>query len=1102
MAQANPEQLKAIQHQGGVLLKAGAGSGKTFVLVQHINYLTDLWFEEFKAQRNQSWEEFIKSKFSKLVMMTFTKKAAGEMNIRLHEKFRQKINESTAEFKPFWQQCSEALPLLTVTTIDGFCRKLLSSGMISGVNPNAPVIFRTERKDQIKKVYLEWLGTKKNLPDDMRQLLFKEQNAIVNSLVEVFSDPGLRIEWRSFDIGKISLIESEKCLKESFFLNGLEDALYLVENLEVPAEIKEQKAFDKTIINLKSTGLPVVESTTSLMMYIDFFAAISRLTPPAKDKANPEQVLAFEGIKELRAWCAKWGEIFTAFNEDHETKIIPWAKIFHEAFVYTDKSLDLNQGVTFGDMEYLVAKGLEDKFIREKIKETYHYFIVDEFQDTSEIQFSIIKNLIDNNFSKLFCVGDEKQAIYGFRGGSIKIFRDTQKLVPLSLDLFNNYRSLPVVIKFNNSLFKKIMTLGVGFEGKDRFAFEADPQRVPSEVQYPYEGLLEVWKTKLPEIEVESESEFDEEEKKTKKWGPDLINKAEAMVLSKAIESHRQNYPDKQQAILYRKLRPSMDLILELMSKKIGFTAQFKFALSEDPIMSLFILLLKRDLIEDGTQDIYVERMTQTLFDVIGLKYPHDLGDILKQYDLDKKFWGLTWAFRKFIFKLGLSVENYDLNLDQIDLLSYLFQQDVEMILREINSEDDRLSLDFRWGSESHKVVLMTSHASKGLEFDHVYLGGIYTNGAEKNETDLIGKLPGSFSWFRDLMKKEKALTPQLRLERDVEKLKNFSESKRLFYVTTTRARERLIWADLEFDDTQFKPHENSWIHGIKVWLNEFSDNEIKREVFDSTIDELELLKSPLRLPLFHFDNMGVTSKNRDNGQGLIITPELSVTRLSSVTQCPRKYYYQNVLKFPESELEQTKKNFTPIDDSADEIIVSSMQRGTDLHLFLSQAIKGTGSLTRKAYESSERDKLQWALDQVNSLKATHNFISEEPIKFSFFGHMISGIPDFYTLSKDNAQTPEIWDFKTGRITESKLYPYWFQLKCYAYALYEIGQVSKNQKFSLKLCFLDEQKFLTEEVSFQSVQCELLEYWTLAQRPEVINLDHCSQCPYGEICPR
>ncbi len=1097
MAQANPEQLEAIEHQGGVLLKAGAGSGKTFVLVQHINYLTDLWFEEYQKQNEQNWESFIKSKFSKLVMMTFTKKAAGEMNIRLHEKFRQKLLASPDETKKIWQQCSEALPLLTVTTIDGFCRKLLTSGMITGANPSAPVIFRTERRDQIKKIYQNWLSTQSNLDDDSRELLFKEQKAIVKSLVEVFSDPGLRIKWRNFKLSEISLKASEKCLEESFEISPFEQLILEIENLEIPSEVKEQKAFDKNILAIKATGLPKVSSLDSLLSYMQVLQEM-RMTAPSKNTATPIALAIHEQLKEFKPWIKKWNEVFTAFTEDLDSKIIPWAKLFHDVFIYIDEHLDLNQGVTFGDMEYLVANGLEHASVREKIKENYTYFIVDEFQDTSEVQFNIIRNLINNDFNKLFCVGDEKQAIYGFRGGSIKIFRDCQKLVPRTLDLFNNYRSLPVVINFNNSLFEKIMTLGEEFLGHDIYAYKADPQRVPSEINHASLGQLEIWKTKLPEIEVESESEYDDETRKTKKWSVELINKAEAMVLAEAIESHRKESPEKDQAILYRKLRPSLDLIQELMGRKIGFTAQFKFSLSEDPIITLFILMLKRELIEGEIKNTFVTRMAATLFDIIELSMPDNFSEYLAQYDLDKKFWGLTWAFRKFLFRLGLSVENYDLNLDQIDLLAHLFEQDEEVILGEMKSDDDKLSLDFRWGTNSSKVILMTAHASKGLEFDFVYLGGIYTNGAERNNTDLIGKLPGSFSWYRDLSTKDKALTPQLKLERDIESLKNFSESKRLFYVTCTRAKERLVWVDLDYDADQFSLNQNSWIKGLNIWRDGFADNQIKIEYHDSILNEAELTKLPVQLPLFHFDNMGIGSKSENEKFDLIITPELSVTRLSSVTQCPRKYYYQNVLKMEEEQV----NTYSPVDDSVDEVVVSSMQRGTDLHLYLSLAIKGTGVLSRRAYESNERDKLQWVLDQVSLLKGTHKLISEEPIKFSFFGHMISGIPDFYTLPLDNKSNPEIWDFKTGRITEEKLYPYWFQLKCYAYALYQIGQINKEQSFELKLCFIDEQKFLIQKIDYETVVAELLDYWNQAQRPEVINLDHCSQCPYGEICPR
>jgi superfamily I DNA/RNA helicase len=56
----NAEQLLAIEHEGGVLLRAGAGSGKTFVLVEHIVYLTKKWIQEYKSKPTTSFEEFLR----------------------------------------------------------------------------------------------------------------------------------------------------------------------------------------------------------------------------------------------------------------------------------------------------------------------------------------------------------------------------------------------------------------------------------------------------------------------------------------------------------------------------------------------------------------------------------------------------------------------------------------------------------------------------------------------------------------------------------------------------------------------------------------------------------------------------------------------------------------------------------------------------------------------------------------------------------------------------------------------------------------------------------------------------------------------------------
>ena len=89
MRTANPEQKLAIEHQGGVLLRAGAGSGKTFVLVEHIVYLAKQWI--LTQGHSPNFEEYIRTEFSKIVMMTFTNKAAGEMSIRLNERFKELV---------------------------------------------------------------------------------------------------------------------------------------------------------------------------------------------------------------------------------------------------------------------------------------------------------------------------------------------------------------------------------------------------------------------------------------------------------------------------------------------------------------------------------------------------------------------------------------------------------------------------------------------------------------------------------------------------------------------------------------------------------------------------------------------------------------------------------------------------------------------------------------------------------------------------------------------------------------------------------------------------------------------------------------------------
>jgi ATP-dependent exoDNAse (exonuclease V) beta subunit len=229
-----------------------------------------------------------------------------------------------------------------------------------------------------------------------------------------------------------------------------------------------------------------------------------------------------------------------------------------ELFIWIDQGLDPNQGLTFGDIEYLVALGLENADDLARIQKTYSYFIVDEFQDTSALQFKIIQSLIGNDYQKLFCVGDAKQAIYGFRGGELSVFKDCALLVPQLRSLANNYRSQPEIIHFNNSLFSTVLPLGQGFEGHDAFSVDAEDQNVPGELSLSDSaGSIEILSAVL-ERDLEVEDKFKNEH----------INRIEASLLSDSILKERSLDPKNVCTILYSKLKPSMDLIRFLMEKR------------------------------------------------------------------------------------------------------------------------------------------------------------------------------------------------------------------------------------------------------------------------------------------------------------------------------------------------------------------------------------------------------------------------------------------------------------------------------------------------------------------------------------------------------
>jgi ATP-dependent exoDNAse (exonuclease V) beta subunit len=179
-----------------------------------------------------------------------------------------------------------------------------------------------------------------------------------------------------------------------------------------------------------------------------------------------------------------------------------------------------------------ITKGNDAPFIYEKIGNQYKNFLIDEFQDTSDFQWSSFKPLLENSLASgntNLLVGDVKQSIYRWRGGKLELLltevqqqirKDFQIVKPLDV----NFRSLPKVIDFNNAVFKELpflmqegMNQGFSVDSENLLseAFAEVGQKVPGkkrELNFQGKIRMEFSRKEARSFGEESEEEEDSEE--------------------------------------------------------------------------------------------------------------------------------------------------------------------------------------------------------------------------------------------------------------------------------------------------------------------------------------------------------------------------------------------------------------------------------------------------------------------------------------------------------------------------------------------------------------------------------------------------------------
>jgi ATP-dependent helicase/nuclease subunit A len=373
----NVEQQRAIEERGVVFVSAGAGTGKTTVIVER--------FCKAVCERGLDVDS--------LLVITYTERAAGELRgrirKRLHELGRHDLER---ELDAAW-----------ISTIHGFCNRLLRAHpFAAGIDPRFRVL------------------------DDSQGRVLRGE-AFRAALEEFCADDEARLRLLA-SYGGRRLRRMLTGVHETLRSSGLELRIDPREEPQLGARLEELREYARTagderaIRYLESTHLP------------EELLDLSDLASPELDE--PRRAVESAALEALAA----------RDREQLQELLLAYDTAYREA-------KDRESALDFEDLQLLARELLhEHPEIRERESWRFRSIMVDEFQDTNRLQCELV-DLLANDDSEIFFVGDEFQSIYRFRHADVEVFRERRDRVGGVLALTQNYRSRPEVLGVINHLF-------------------------------------------------------------------------------------------------------------------------------------------------------------------------------------------------------------------------------------------------------------------------------------------------------------------------------------------------------------------------------------------------------------------------------------------------------------------------------------------------------------------------------------------------------------------------------------------------------------------------------------------------------------------------
>ncbi|WP_121627527.1 RecB-like helicase [Poseidonibacter antarcticus] len=694
-------------------LKASAGSGKTFALT--VRYITLLLLD---------------AKPNEILTLTFTNKAANEMSERIYNTLltlgddeaylNAIIKESLLSKKQILGKKNLLVKSFTnaslaIFTIDKFINNILREfcGYI-GISDDFEI-----KEDDIEALSMKFLQSLDSKQFDALIDFSIYEKKKFNSIFDLFKnllEKNENIEIVNID-SKLINVQKEQVLLSAY---KIKEAIL---NCEI-ASNSAKKAVD--FENFDELFVKTWLGKETLSDYSYFKKCSNETLENYFFKVKEEIGLYYK----LRAGYSL-------------------SKLFELYLMFKNFKLSFNKNknyLEFNDISNLVYELLSSKIDKEflyfRLDSKFSHILMDEFQDTSLLQYKILEPLIkealsgdQTKFKTFFYVGDTKQSIYRFRGGKRELFdyvANTNKSLEVEV-LNTNYRSCENVINFVNSLFVNL----------------------PS---YEYYDQLSIRKGGFVEVVVDKELEEDEKFK--------TVASKIASLIKQGVNSNDiaiLTYTNSDVLDMYNYLKdkfPSLKISTEMTSKLIN---QENVKAVINAIKYIYF-----------KEEIYQENLNA----LIGKKVLSKL-DI--NFDVNKK------SVQEIIKEIATTLKIIDENVVKFIECSTVYNNIVDFVY-----EIDKLDA-VMVNSESSGLQILTIFKSKGLEFNTVILlDRIKRKNSDKSSLlfeydsvvlkNIFYKIKGYENYnkqYAQAIAKEKALS--------------FEDEINILYVALTRAKNNMI---------------------------------------------------------------------------------------------------------------------------------------------------------------------------------------------------------------------------------------------------------------------------------------------------------------------